>query len=483
LADKLLVYSSDFSFLFPELEKMEKIFIRETTKMVRAHLFPIFEMGSRKFSLAFSLFTVALISLQVAGAQEVETTAPGGVTGNEVGSTPDVTGINSLSDFPVHFSLSLHEGYDDNAGGGSGGQGSSFTTAGLTLFYGLAGATVNSVPSFGAFGARSGSFARGGGQGSSENFTITSGANVTYYPGVTNGQTNDLNAFLDLLFSHNISPQAKVSTSVYAAYRTEPDFSGNVGIENRRANYFSSLDNISLNYHWSLRLSTVTNFNLQRVNYQSSTLSYQNRTNYTVGENLSFDLQPDTSLLAEYRFQIVNYDSSPRSSTTHYAIGGIRKDLGPQLKAVVQAGATFRSYDNDGNRTDPYFESSVIYTGAHSSSLSWNTRYGVEEPSSQTVLSRTTFRTGVQLGYAVTGRINATLAGFYHHDDNQGFTSMGITNPGFTENSLDVDLGASYIVRRFLMVSLNYQHVQVSSGQPGRDTSRNRYSAGLTFSY
>jgi hypothetical protein len=418
------------------------------------------------------------------------------VTQAESTSTSEVADMNLLSNLPVHLSLDLHEGYDNNSNTGAGGQGSFFTSAGLTLFYGLHGASAGVRG--GSFGARpGGAFGPGGSASEPAELTIRSGANFSYYSGATRARRSDVDTFLDLSLSHHFSPRTTVAVSVNASYRTEPDFSSNVGVENVRANYFYTVDSVSAEYHWTPIFSTVTSDEFDRIQYDSSSIGTSiNRSENTVGEEVRFSWHPDIVLIANYRFQIVDYDSSLLNSTTHFALVGIQKEFNPQLKAVVRGGATFRSYKDDGSRIDPNVEGSLVYAGAHNSSLSWNVRYGVEEPTltaSPTILSRTTFRTGLELGYVLSARIRASLGGYYHHDENQGsnstgkvssgFNSTGNVSSGFSGDSFDVSLGLRYALRRYFTFDLDYDHSQISSGQSGQGYSRNRYSAGLTFTY
>jgi hypothetical protein len=454
----------------------------------------------RKSPLVFSLFAAGLIPFQPLDAQE-ENPAGNVVTQAQGTSTSQEADMNLLSNFPVHLSLGLHGGYDDNVntgsgGQGSGGQGSFFTSAGLTLFYGLHGASAGVGGS--SFGTRpGGAFGPGSGASEPTQLTISSGASVSYYPGATRARTTDVDTFLNLLLSHYFSPRATVTVGVNAAYRTEPDFSSNIGAENVRANYFYTVDSASAEYHWTPLFSTVTSDTFDRIQYDSSSIGTSiNRSENTVGEEFRLSWRPDITLIANYRFQIVDYDSAPLNSTTHFAVAGVEKEFNPQLKAVVRGGATFRSFNDDGSRTDPYFEGSLVYTGAHNSSLSWDIRYGVEEPNltaSPAILSRTTFRTGLQLGYALSARIRASLGGYYHHDENQafnstanvssGFNSTGNVSSGFSADSFDVSLGVRYAVRRYFTFNLDYEHSEVTSGQSAQNYSRNRYSAGLTFTY
>src|SRR4029077_2712398 len=170
--------------------------------------------------------------------------------------------------------------------------------------------------------------------------------------GGTTARSTDVNTFLDLSLSHYFSPRTTFEGSVYATYRTEPDFSSNVGVENVRANYFYTVDSASVEFHLTPLLSTVTSDSFDRIQYDSSSIGTSiNRSDNTIGEEFRFSYRPDIILIANYRFETVNYDSLPLDSTTHFALVGIQKEFNPQLKAVVRAGATFRSYTDDGSRT------------------------------------------------------------------------------------------------------------------------------------
>ena len=382
------------------------------------------------------------------------------------------SGADLLSRLPFHFSLGVHGGYDDNVDASGAERGSWFTNGGVSLSYDLPSERTR--------------------------LNLRAGADLTYYPDETMGRTNDVNAYVDLSLTHSISTRLKLSASVDATYRTEPDFSSNVGVENRRANYFHMLDSLSAEYHWTLRFSTVTSDKFRLVQYDSSSIGASlNRFEDTIGEEFRFNLlRRDTTLVGEYRFEIVDYDSFPRDSTTNFALVGVDQDFTPQLKAVVRGGATFRSYNDDGNRTDPHFESSLAYTGAHHSTLSWTTSYGIEEPNSSAILSRTTFRTGLELKYGITARIIATVNGYYHHDENQGFNSAGSSpvsstggspgtvSSGFSADSYDVAVDARYVINRRFSFDLGVQRSVISSsGEASPNYVRNRYSAGLTFTY
>lgn len=381
-------------------------------------------------------------------------------TQNAMVSTADQGGVDLLSRFPVNFSLAVNGGYDANFRTSGAAQGSWFTNEGVTLSYNLPNERTP--------------------------LRLRSGADLTYYPDQASGQTNRVNAYLDLSLTHNISSRLKLDASVYATYRAEPDFTSDVGPSSVQGNYFNMLDSLSAAYNWSLRFSTVTSGTFRLVQYeQSSVGTFQNRFEDTIGQEFRFSLSPrDTVLAGKYRFTVIDYESLPRDSTTHFVLVGVDQGFSPQLKLVVRGGLTFRSYSDGGSQTNPNFESSLGYAGAHNLSLSWTTRYGIEAPSLPNAFSRTTARTGLQLTYDLSARITATVNGSYRHDENQGLNLTGTVGPAFSADAFDVSVGVRYALNRRFTFNLNYQYSEVTSSNGGQaNYTRNRYSAGLNFNY
>ena len=101
-------------------------------------------------------------------------------------------------------------------------------------------------------------------------------------------------------------------------------------------------------------------------------------------------------------------------------------------------------------------------------------------------MSRTTFRTGLQLGYQFTRRLTGQLALNYNHDENAGLLIPGFPEFGqraFTDDALELGLGAKYTLTRRVALDFGFTHTELDSGGPTGGYSRNRYTAGLTITY
>ncbi|TMP91869.1 MAG: hypothetical protein E6L07_12935 [Verrucomicrobia bacterium] len=244
-----------------------------------------------------------------------------------------------------------------------------------------------------------------------------------------------------------------------------------------------SRDVLSVTYHWFPRFAMVTSYTFRSVQYESSSSSVgtsQNRVDNTLGEALRFSLTKRTELIGEYRFQTINYETATNNSITHYVLVGVDHHLTEHLRFDARGGPSFRSLENDGNTVNPYFEGRLAYTSSNHS-LDWTTSYGYESPTAANVSNRTTIRTGVNLTYNLTSRLHSTTGFYYHHDDNQGGSS-GTTSVG-TQDSLQFSLGLLYRINKRFSLHVDYQHTMQSSLESNPGYSRNRYSAGLSFTY
>jgi hypothetical protein len=153
------------------------------------------------------------------------------------------------------------------------------------------------------------------------------------------------------------------------------------------------------------------------------------------------------------------------------------------LSANLRAGAEFRSYDSDGTRNGPHVESNVTYALGRRTSVTWATRYGIEEPDLPNAQSRTTFRTGLQTKFSMTSRIGAALDLYYVHDDYNLFNMGQVITSGFSDDTFDTDVSLRYGITRLLGVQAGYHFTNVTSDASFREYSRNRFFAGLNLTF
>jgi len=376
-----------------------------------------------------------------------------------VGSTFEQAGLGWLPAIPIQINAGLDAGYDDNVGLSTSGQGSVFTRENVVLTYAHPGERTQ--------------------------FFVVGVGRFSQYFDVSGQDETAGNVTMSL--THNFSSRLSFYASVYGTYQNEPNFASNVGPENVRTPYFDTVDIFALTYHWLLRFSTVTSYTFERVQYFSSSdgnsqntfqnTSAQNRVQNTFGEEFQFSLTSRTVLVGEYRFQATDYDTAPLNSTTNLILAGVNHNLTEHLIVHVRGGESFRSLENEGDMASPYFESTLAYVRSNHS-LSWTTGYGFESPTATGATTTKTWRTGLNLTYDLTSRLSSSTGVYYHHDENQGGT--GSTG---TQDFFDLSVGLRYYINKRFALHVNYEHNSASSLGSTPGYSRNRYYAGLTYTY
>ncbi len=297
--------------------------------------------------------------------------------------------------------------------------------------------------------------------------------------------TDDKDLSLTASLTHDFSKRLSFRADVYAAYQTEPDFTSNVGPENVRAPHLDTRDSLSLTYKWLPRFNTVTSYTFDRILYtqsSSSAATSSNRAQQTLSEQLRYSLTSRTKLTGEYRFETINYDNNPtNNSIIHSALAGVDHHLTEHLRVHVSAGESLLSLESGGTSASPYFESLLDYT-ASNHSLNWITSYGFQAPTTENTSTRKTLRTGVNLTYNLSSRLRSTAGVNYHNDQNGGTTSPGTSSAG-TQDSIELSLGLRYTINRRFSLHLDFQHTMESAQQSNPGYSRNRYTAGVNYTY
>jgi len=385
-----------------------------------------------------------------------------------------------FSHFPVHVSVAVQGGYDDNVNTTSTGtQGSGFVNA--TLLLDMKVGTPRTTLEL----------------------ATTTGFNY-FFDNVENQYEPNLN--LTLTLQHKASTRLILDVPGYFSYQTEPNFEAGLGTNRRNGNYFFTQDHLAATYLWLPRFATRTSYNFIGVKYDNiSTGLFEDRVEQSFGNEFRFLVMPTTNLVAEYRFEVINYAHegevifpaifdpfgnkiSPavrlqRDSTTHFLLGGFDQAFSPRLNGSFRGGAEFRDYDASGETSSPYFEANLTYKLGKDTSVAWTNHYGIEEGDVGTSQTRQSFRTGLTGQHNLTSRVQASVALYYWHDDYAELQTGTVVTPGFTEDSFDINLQLGYALSQHLNAQVGYSHTEVSSGEVAREYSRNRVWAGFNFAF
>jgi hypothetical protein len=368
-------------------------------------------------------------------------------------------GTGNFGRSPFRVSVSVREGYDDNV----------YTT------------NENRVDSFFTNGNVVIGYKFGDAQ---TRLDVEASGGATYYYDRPFGQQYDINSGLTLTINHQATPRLGLAAAAFLAYQSEPDFSTGFGVNRRSGNYFYTSDKFSTSYQWTPRFSTATSYTLGVIQYEDSSIgAYEDRFEHTFGNEFRFLILPTTTLVAEYRYELIDYDTAPRDSMTHFALAGFDHSFSPHFNVSLRGGAQFREFDNFDERSSPYGEGTVTYSLGPRTSISWMNRYGLDEPDVPLAPSRTTFRTGLTAGFALTTRITSSLTLFYQHDENEGILTLAAFVPSFDEDSIDIGVGLRYEINRNFAAIAGYNHTEVLSDIALREYSRNRCYLGLNATF
>ena len=426
------------------------------------------------------------------------------VTNSESKTVPvEDLGTGNFTRFPFHVSASVRGGYDDNITTTSiDPQESWFTNAAVALTYDFGSPRTQ--------------------------LSLQTGGGATFYwddPDEfdDDDEDYDVNAYISLVLKHKASPRLTFDVTAYATYQTEPDFTLALGLNRRSGNFFFTQDRFTTTYLWTPRFATATSYTFAALQYDDDEVGlFEDRIENTFGNEFKFLLWPTTSLVAEYRFQLVNYSNEgdvivpeipatplqiifdpntglitiipphrrvparflERDSTTHYVLVGFDHSFSPRFSASFRGGAQFRDYsdaneDDDQDQSSPYFEGTLNYALGKNTSVSWTARYAIEEGDVLFNPSRTTFRTGLRVKHDFTQRITANLGAYYEHDDYDDFINPSVFSPGFTDEAFDVAVSMRYAITRHFGIEAGFNHTEVWSDIHLREYSRNRYWGGL----
>jgi hypothetical protein len=333
---------------------------------------------------------------------------------------------------------------------------------------------------------------------------LLTGGGINYYFDHPGGRDYDPIVYLNLSMAYKVTPRLTLDFSTSSAYQSQPELGTALSGINQLGNYFRSQNRLSAHYKLSPRLSSVTGYSLNALEYESSAASAHDRLEQAFSQELRYLWLPTTTVSGEYRFSITDFQNTGTESTTQSVIAGLEQSFSPRFQAGLRSGVQFRSSGNN-ERISPFVQTSLRYElgpqGGIASRRSgagtyiiWTNRYSIEESDVQNAAGRETFRTNLKLNYAVTARISASLALIYSHGDN-GTDNQGLSRSlgeSSTENIFDITPSVRYAITQRCAVDVGYRHTEVDRGsgataleplQSVTSYTRNRYFAGITISF
>ena len=306
---------------------------------------------------------------------------------------------------------------------------------------------------------------------------------MTYYWDAPSDD-EDYRLRLDATFRHAVNRRLVLSGNVGVNYQSEPDYynSSVVSRGRRSGQYLYANSRVAANYQWTPKFSTATSYNLVGVAYEEHEVSHiEDRLEHYLSQEFRFLVLPTTTLVVEYRLGIINYEHfTDRDSIGHYALLGADHSFSSKFRGSVRAGVQFRDIDGGGDETSPHFEGNLTYAYAPDSTLTWTTRYGLEQSEIYgPTATNTTFRTGLVVRHGFTAKISGSLGAYYQNSDYEN--EFG--NMNYTDDLIDLTASLSYQINRMFSLSTGYSYTDQSSDETFREFKRHRVWAGGTVSF
>ena len=85
-----------------------------------------------------------------------------------------------------------------------------------------------------------------------------------------------------------------------------------------------------------------------------------------------------------------------------------------------------------------------------------------KQPRQTVATAAKTFRTGLNLTYDLTSRLNSKAGVYYHHDENQA-DGVSCNHSTGSQDSFDLTLGLSYTINKHFALHADYNHTTQSS--------------------
>jgi opacity protein-like surface antigen len=314
---------------------------------------------------------------------------------------------------------------------------------------------------------------------------------VTHYlDSAERGKDTFYNTRASFNISHQFSRRLTVGNNFYATYEIEPDYGAGVTSGRRSGQYIYGYNNTSLAYAWTRRISTTTGYTIDGIKYidDKDLAGLEDRLSHTFSQQVSYALSRRTSLTAEYRFRMVDYDSSPRGiagenfvnpdSTSHFVLIGVDQAWSDRLTASVRAGVELYQSDR-ASETAPYVEGALNYAISRKTNLRWFVQAGYDGSELGMFSSRYSYRSGLTVSHQFTRRLNGYGGLHYIHSEFDGGDEAGSSS----ENELNASIGLTYNFWQNLSLDANYSFTTLAADQEFRDYDRHRLSVGLNATF
>jgi opacity protein-like surface antigen len=306
--------------------------------------------------------------------------------------------------------------------------------------------------------------------------------NVFYFDPPPGVDDMDHNFRMSASYSHQLSKSLSISDSIYISYETEPNYDVGLSINRPNSGYFLVSNNLSADYRWNRRFTSVTRYTFSTIVYDDEALEQEGYVNHQFSEQFRYSFKRRLTGTATYRYGMRTYeDNAEGDYSSHSLLAGINYGWNRRLSLTANAGLEYRLYDGEiDDQLAPRVEASASYTLAKRTRARWVHSLSLDETGRAGEQSGYSYRTGLSLSHGVSRRLNTNASINYIFAD-YGDSPSGLEDS--TENTFYGSLGIGYNVWKNVSLTASYSYSLVSSNDGSEDYVRHRFFAGVSYAF
>ena len=231
------------------------------------------------------------------------------------------------------------------------------------------------------------------------------------------------------------------------------------------------------------KTSTTVKVRSTEYRFDNATLGQSlDRTENLYGLAGSYDVVPEAKVVAEYRYQTIDYRDAGanKDKASDFLLGGVDYKAAEKLTASARLGVEWRHRDGERSQTAPSAELSLKYDYAEQSFVTGGYAYTLDESSDVANYTDTKVnRFFVNLQHAITPLIVASGSVDYEPSVLQGRRGVSDAN----ETTLRFGAAISYLPTKNWTLSATYDYDRVNSDVAVREMVRSRMGLSATYAF
>lgn len=280
----------------------------------------------------------------------------------------------------------------------------------------------------------------------------------------------DFHHELDLVLAHNFTPRLSINAKNSLRIAELPELIERGTVVRENDDYTYNLADAVLGYRVSeaTRVEIGGRYTLLRYDNEDVAVT-DDYDIYAAGVTLRHQLQKETALSADLRYETTEYtDTEERSSDSTFYGVGLEQIFTPNLVGSVRGGAQNKSFDKEDieDETNPFGDVSLTFLPSPKTRITLGAGYSMFEADVYPFTSQDRLLSFLTLSHDLTARIQLFLAGSYQLSQYKG--DQTLDDPAYPkvdgdEEVLQASGRVSYMLNRRNYLELSLQYLDFST--------------------